>query len=366
MDIMKNTDIIMKKQVSVIKKTKDSLSYLKTVPWKEQMANDTEHHNNYLKRHEIIKGHKQENEEINAINIYYRVHTILKTGDLQISPDNVSTVYARDNDIPIESYLFHGSRVNIELPVGSDDSLFNYITSGNAKYFGASKYKTKSQALAKDFTSMHNRHAATHDNIAVSCFQHIDDNTDKHEMQEQKGFMIGFWSVIDSIIYGKTTKHWGIDLALNKDTIGIDMDHGHLYMCYTQATDKLPGGILIGIEASSPKSKQHSILGRSDLYTATAGLLWDDLKNCKDKPKDVIIPAKYKGMLIKLTNQQISQVLATEDFIKKQCIEVDYEIIEEIVNSDDEYQIISNKPILNEFILGVQLQGNAEDEFEPL
>jgi len=212
--------------------------------------------------------------------------------------------------------------------------LFNWIASGNSKLDACSNNRNG---------SLYNRAAATH---GIS----ITKDDDKFVIQETKGLLIGVKSAISSGVYSlfskipgvsyltnadsnKVSKHWGMDLNLNrssKDFSPINGENGHLYVHYKPATADKPGGMLIGVEAYSPNSSNHSKIGASDPYSAVEGLLWDDLVKCKDLPHDVKVPIKYNGMSGKLTQEKISAITGKGYDVTKSIEEEDYDIVNEL------------------------------------
>lgn len=339
--------------------------------FEDHLQNDFVQHENYLARPKYLANtnanDKVIKQEQNALDIYKKVINLLEITDLKITSQEGKTVSAHDNTLPIQSYLSHGSRVMVQLPPGSDHSLFHYLTTPENTSIEEYKLKEKTVTLLQESPAF-NRLAATHDISVIEKDGHL-------TVKENKGFMIGLKSAVSSMFYSAAkyvpflgnyinaeeksiTKHWGIDLALNKDTPGIDSDHGHLYIHYEPATHDKPGGILLGIEASSPNSSNHSKFGSSDPYTATHGLLWEDLK--KITPSEIIIPSKYNGLTLGI-KQEVITSLVQKQIVKSEDTWTDINDDLETVCSDeddDSWDVFSDSEDDDNF----QLSDSDEDE----
>ena len=255
-------------------------------------------------RYILIELRKLKNKRLNALLL------IGSTG-MEVASSSGKTKKATENNLPISSYLSHGSRVKIEIPPGSKDELINWLTTGNKEIDG----RAHNNKEKKNGKIVYNRSAATHSVSFVNKEGVI-------EVVEKKTSVIGeAFRAVGSLI--KETKHWGVDLAMNaefggKDSEGHvvnkpDGDHGHLYLYYEPPKDDQPGALLIGIEGGAPSSSKHSILGKSDPLSPVDGSKFENLTSkqeiaAENEYKDILVPKKFNGMSIKLDNEKLSQI----------------------------------------------------------
>lgn len=239
--------------------------------------------------------------------IYQRVLHIVQKGGLEITPQDGDTRSASENALPACSYLSHGSRILIELPETSGDSVMNWISSGRTGRRGIfDSYEPSTDPE----NPVYRRRAATHD----VEFQ-------EQGLVEKKGFSIGAIDYLISLVPGLTTKHYGVDLGLDDTTKDPDGECGHLYMHYTPPANGKKGAILLGVEGSAPRSSKHSKTGASDPYSAMKGSIMEDLSRKRESSTDypsTLIPKKYGGMRITLDQDKIAIITSGESW--KSCL----------------------------------------------
>jgi hypothetical protein len=246
-------------------------------------------------------------------DVYKRALLLVGAGGLEVNSTNGETKQASQNGLPASSYLTHGSRVMVEIPVGSGDDLINWLTSGSKDANGRSMKQTQNQALAEGKV-VYNRSAATHG-------VEIQKQGDQFALKEKRGFSIGAKDFLNNKILGQKTNHFGVDLALNAEFGGKDPqgnkvskpdgDHGHLYIYYVPATDKKPGSLLIGVEGGAPTSEKHSKTGASVPLSAVDSSKFDTLEGKKKQDSEyqgTIIPKTQGGMVIKLDKERLDSL----------------------------------------------------------
>jgi len=192
--------------------------------------------------------------------------TCIHPGDMQVTNKNGEIKAASENGMPVSSYMSHGSRVMIEIPPNTADKLMNWISNGDkspdtVKNRGDYISKNQKEALQSE-NVLYKRDAATH---GVD----IKKAKDGFKLKEKKGFLIGLRDYITNKLSITKTKHFGMDLALNKNpgkerNPGADGEHGHLYIHYVAPTKNKPGAMLVGVEGYAPNSKHHSKTGASN------------------------------------------------------------------------------------------------------
>ncbi|MCF8462440.1 MAG: hypothetical protein K9G11_00840 [Rickettsiaceae bacterium] len=270
---------------------------------------------------ELREGDPILKQEEAAIGVYKRALIAIGAGGLDIHSKD-GTKSAANNNLPVSSYLSHGARVMIEIPANSGDSFANWLTSGNPRENGMSRNQSQQGAIDKDKKIVYNRSAATHD---VSITKGKDG---QYALKEKKGLGIGVKDFLSNKILNTKTNHFGVDLALNAEYNGKDSegklvakpdgDHGHLYIHYIKPTQDKPGSMLIGIEGGSPASSKHSKTGASDSISAVDSSKFDDLAVKKqiateEEYKDTIVPKKYGGMIVKLDQDKLKDIVQMKD-----------------------------------------------------
>jgi len=265
---------------------------------------------------------EQLKQEVESVAVYKRALMMMGSSGMTVTSEEGREVSASENNLPVSSYLSHGSRTMIQIPPGSNDALINWLTSGETNKDGRSRAQDPNQAMSeKEPKYVYNRAAATHD-VAV---------TGSGKVIEKKGFTIGLKDFLNNKILGKKTKHWGVDLAVDAEFGGLDGagnrvmkpdgDHGHLYIHYTPATKDTPGSIMIGMEGAAPYSSKHSKTGASDPISPTGASKFDDLgmkKKAVGEPEyeGTEVPKKYNGIHASLKMEDISSItkLNAKDF----------------------------------------------------
>ena len=261
-------------------------------------------------------------QEVESVAVYKRALMMMGSSGMTVTSERGREVSASENNLPVSSYLSHGSRTMIQIPPGSNDDLINWLTSGDTSKDGRSRSQDPNKAMSeKEPKYVYNRAAATHD-VAV---------TGSGKVIEKKGFTIGLKDFLNNKILGKKTKHWGVDLAVDAEFGGLDSagnrvnkpdgDHGHLYIHYTPATKDTPGSIMIGMEGAAPYSSKHSKIGASDPISPTGASKFDDLamkKKATGEPEydGTVVPKKYNGIHASLKMEDISSItkLNAKDF----------------------------------------------------
>jgi hypothetical protein len=261
-------------------------------------------------------------EEKKSTALLKRALVLIGAGGLKITDNDKKQTDGADNNLPVSSYLSHGSRVMIEIPPNTDNKLINWLTSGSKdldersrKYSGDDAYKEKK--------IVYSRRGATHKVIMN------EDKKGTTTLEEKKGMLIGAKSTVKSLF--TETNHLGVDLAMGvkldeENFTKPDGEHGHLYIYYNPPTETKPGSMLIGIERGSPSSGKHSKFGKSGKVSAAGGSKFNALekklvetkKNNNDiesynsntsKYKDTIIPQKFNGMNVKLTTDSLEKII---------------------------------------------------------
>lgn len=302
----------------MIKTQKEQLAETKALTMGQEIERDKLRIREYLNRATQATKQLGENnpiakQEMQSANVFKRALLLVSCGDLTLHNNGVSK-NAIENGLPSSAYLSHGARVMVQIPPGSGNSLINWLTSGHEDKDGKSMKQSQQEAI-KENKVVYNRSAATHD-VAIKK----NAQTGEYELKEKKGFFIGAADFIGDK-FGKETKHFGVDLAMNasfggKDPDGKiidrpDGDHGHLYIHYTAPEEGKPGALLIGMEGAAPSSKKHSKTGASDPLSAVNTSMWQDLeKKTRDSSyQKTLIPQKYNGMFIELNTTQLKDIV---------------------------------------------------------
>ena len=235
-------------------------------------------------------------------DVLKRALILLGSSDLQVIKSGEDSKSAAENNLPVASYLSHGSRTMIEIPPESGNELINWLTSGDKAQDGRSTTYTQDGAI-NEGKIVFARRAATHD-------VQIKDG----KLTELKGFSIGLYDGIKSFMTG-TTNHFGVNLNLNpygdaKDK--PDGEHGHLYIHYKAPTATQPGSLLIGLEASEPASPNHSKFGGSDPMSPVGSSLWEPLQKKLSNIIGILLPQKYNGLFVKLDRKKLDDITALD------------------------------------------------------
>lgn len=306
------------------KSEREVLEELQKKSFAEEIENDKNKSAVYINRAQIAESQKGKNDPIATQermsgDVYKRALLLVGAGDLQIDSSSGETKNAAENNLPVSSYLSHGARVLIEVPAGSGNSLINWLSTGDKLKDGLS-YTQSQQGAIEEGKIVYNRSAATHD-VSIKS---ISDSGLPAVLREQQGFALGLRSFINNKLFGKNTKHFGVDLAMNaefggKDPAGKvidrpDGDHGHLYIHYNPPQGDKPGSILIGIEGAAPSSSKHSKIGTSDSVSAIGSskfAVLDKKKRCayENEYSNTIIPKTIGGMVVKLDAGALKQIV---------------------------------------------------------
>lgn len=249
--------------------------------------------------------------EAASVDIFKRALILVGAGGMQII-DGEKSVSASENQLPLASYLCHGSRIAVEIPADSGDTLINWLTTGNATKPGLSDEQDQ-QLASQAEKYVCNRAAATH---GVKFDK--DDN-----VKETKGFFIGARDYLSNKLLGKKTNHYGVNVGL-KAPLGvraadgeivhaINGEHGHLYMHYVAPTKDKPGALLIGSEDAAPTSEKHSKFGVGGKVSAAGGSKFPDLKlkhqlAGEKEYEKTVIPQKYNGLSIKMDANSLNNL----------------------------------------------------------
>ena len=260
-------------------------------------------------------------QEIESVAVYKRALVMLGSANMQVIAEDGTSTQASENNMPVSSYLSHGSRTVIQISAGSGNELINWLTSGNPDKNGISTSQDPDKAM-KEGMYVYNRSAATHD-VSVKK-----DQFGKERVVEEKGFTIGLRDFLANKLFGRKAKHSGVDLAVGAELGGVDDegrvvtkpdgDHGHLYIHYTPATKTSPGSIMIGLEAAAPRSSKHSKVGASDPISASGGSKFDELvlKHGLAGEKEyskTVVPKKYNGLYADPGKEKISEIVKLKD-----------------------------------------------------
>ena len=195
----------------------------------DEIENDTNKFETLLKR---ADKENTKREEQDSTAVLKRALVLIGAGGLTITNTDKKQKDGADNNLPVSSYLSHGSRVMIEIPPNTNDDLINWLTSGDKDNNGRSRKYSQEDAY-KENKNVYARRAATHEVIINK------NKNDETTLEEKKGLGIGFKSAIKSF-FAKTkqTKHLGVDLAM-----GVELDEKDFTKCSRKAPNLLYGDI---------------------------------------------------------------------------------------------------------------------------
>jgi len=305
------------------------LTEVQSKSFAEEIRNDARSFETYLGRSDKARESGADSaiikQEQLSVDLVKRAMLLIGCGDMQITNSLGEKKAAMDNNLPVSSYLSHGSRVLIEVPAGTDDTLINWLTSGDSEKNGMSKKQTQQQAIAEN-KIVYNRVAATHD-VSIQGMN----QKGGLAVRERKGFWIGARDAIGNTLLGIKTKHYGVDLAIGAEFNGKDSrgnvvskpdgEHGHLYIHYTKPVNGKPGAIMIGIEGASPASSNHSKTGGSSPISPVDGSKLPILEvkqkiAAEAEYQNTILPRKYQGMEIKIDKAKLTEIveMKAEDY----------------------------------------------------
>ena len=264
-----------------------------------------------LKSHDLSDEEKPDmKQEVKSAEVYKRALLLIGSSGMKVT-NGEKIKNASENNLPTSTYLAHGSRCLIQIPMGSDNALINWLTSGNKDTDGRSKSQDHNKARSEG-KYVYNRSAATHD-VAVQG----------GKVKETKGLYIGARDYVANF-FGAKTNHYGIDLACDAEFGGEDSrgevvkkpdgEHGHLYIHYKAATATEPGSIMFGLEGASPSSGKHSKVGATSSITPTGCSKWKTLNKKKNlsgehEYQETIVPQRYNGLHATLTKENMSAIV---------------------------------------------------------
>lgn len=298
--------------------TKEVLSNLDSLSFAEEVERSVERTAVMLSRPVAAREAGADKEviehESKAAEVYKRALILVGLSSATITDEDGNEKLISDNKLPVSSYLAHGSRMMVEIPPGTSDDLFNWLTSGDKASSGAVRDQSQKEAIKKG-AIIYNRSAATHK---------VDFDTGK--AVEKKGLVIGVKDFVSNL-FGKHTKHWGVDLACDAEFKGADAtgkivsmpdgDHGHLYMWYQPPTKDRPGALLFGVEGAAPSSSKHSKIGSSDPLSPLGCSKFRDLARKKEISQEeelegVVVPRKYNGMIARPSEYLIDSITSID------------------------------------------------------
>jgi hypothetical protein len=114
------------------------LSDLQKKSFAQEVENDKEKSAVLLNRvaqaeAKLLIGNPIIKQEQMSVDVYKRALALIGSGGMEINGNNGKKRLADENNLPISSYLSHGSRVLIEIPAGSGDALANWLSSGDPR-----------------------------------------------------------------------------------------------------------------------------------------------------------------------------------------------------------------------------------------
>ena len=266
-----------------------------------------------------------------GVGVLKRAMLLCGACGMQITDNSGNTKSASENNLPISTYLSHGSRVLVQIPQDCDaESVMNWFTSGDSTKNGIAKSSDQVDALRKFQEGkadgiVYERYGSTHDTSYVR-----DKGGKVSGVNEEKGMLIGARDIIKNSLTGReNTTHFGVDLKggvdpkTGKDFLGNyvfmpDGHHGHLYIHYKKGERGMPSSIMFGIEGGATYSSKHSWTGGSDPVSSLGegGKKWKDLeitKQLSNQVSDIILPRKYNGMKVILDSTKISALTQMKD-----------------------------------------------------
>ncbi len=254
-------------------------------------------------------------QEKQSIDVFKRVLTVVDCGGLCVS-DGDNVVSASNNQLPVSSYLAHGSRILIQIPpiaeTGERHAFMNWLIHGDRARSFADGCGSEHSALFQRSISSHSTHLTSSEG--------------KWFCIEDKGVFAGTLDTLGAL--GKSSAeahHFGLNFAFGVDKLGEDRDgnfvhgpdgeHGHMYLHYRVSSADYPGSLMIGVENSEPGKSNHSLLGTPNKFTHIGGTKWSELQkkyhgSCEDI---LIMPTTLNGMRIDLSRQKQEDILSGRD-----------------------------------------------------
>ncbi|MEI6161634.1 MAG: hypothetical protein WCP77_17505, partial [Roseococcus sp.] len=195
---------------------------------------------------------------------------------------------AEPNNLPVASFLSHGGRVIIQLPVRTEyddpgQAFFNWLT---AEVAAAGLLITRSAAT----------HALKHRSGPAI----ITMGERRYRIEEKRGGWTGARGFFKS---AAENNHFGVNVALggvgnlnpfSRQAVLADGAHGHLYMYYNPKGVGQCAGMMIGCENSAPKKDSqtycpHNIMAYSERVSPCLTRKWTDLAVGPKPPKDAAL-----------------------------------------------------------------------------
>ena len=286
--------------------------------------------------------------EKNTADTIKRTLQFAETAGVQLTTGDGQSIDASENGLPNASYFMHGARFKFELPEGSGHDVANYILNGAT---GQDAHDRKPQSLegghvSKTIDSGKAQGRGNHVFTRVIATHGASFGEDG-SVTETKGPAEGVKAMTS-----QGGKHFGMNVAAGAygetDIHDRDMSlnglAGHLYVCYIPPTETSKGCMLIGMEGCVPPTigqvvkgqapegqfDSHDVSGSADNFTTHGsrpagerggklGPLDARLESEKmvygqhdeQHPyQDTVIPRRYDGMGVPLTNDIIAQVTA--------------------------------------------------------
>jgi len=269
-------------------------------------------------------------------HILRRIFICLRYGGTLVRENRKKKEWFLWNKFPIASLLSHGSRVMIQLPKAKgrekDHSFWRWLLTGDPQGSTDAIMSTfwSSSRAFKENRIIFRRVAATH-GITDSRQDKMDFDLPFqrskiiHETKNRMGLKHS--KLVGSKKYlFEQHRHWGMNVPLGgygnkpyvfrrtegempledyeqKEEIGCDGDHGHMYIHYMPPCNGGYGGLLIGVEGSEPNKEsangeKHTYKATSPLISPTWGLKWRK----KGKSALGIGPDKYNSIFIDLAS----------------------------------------------------------------
>jgi hypothetical protein len=261
--------------------------------------------------------------EKRAIDVFKRVLTVIDHGGLSVS-DGHNVVSGCNNNLPVSSYMAHGSRVLIQIPPidqgRNPHEFMNWLICGDqSKQFVSNEDPTN--PLFPRAVSSHSTHLANVDN--QQCFI------------EDKGVVVGALDALAAFNKSKDkAHHFGLNLAFGIDSAGRDSsgkivhapdgEHGHMYFHYRAPSRDYPGSLMIGVENSEPGKSNHSLFGTPNNTTHIGGSKWnkmhDKYQHGGNTPL-VVVPKTLNGLRIDMDKVTMDNLMSSKVSFETRCLD---------------------------------------------
>jgi hypothetical protein len=207
---------------------------------------------------------KKEGPEKESAMLLRRIALLVGGGDLHVGEgglkDNIPIdKSAAQGELPVATYLTHGSRVIIDLPPDNEDKVYNWLTGGHvfdrvAATHGVKRseeglYETKTKGVVDmvDYSVRNMLNFIPFVNVKGESY-HKGSNVAMYRPEDQQGSVLA------------------------------DGSQGHVYIYYDPPTDKKRGELLLGIEEDAPGQANHSLTGASNPVSATGGRRLEEIQ----------------------------------------------------------------------------------------